>query len=185
VRCANLTEDFILRKKLAISMAVLSAVLLVSGASILAFASPGTQDDPFITLGYLNSVFRPQVMSDVRVAEQEMVARFEARIAQLEAQQAAGGGQAAIGAADRFHVVTLTRDQTLSASVGTEIMLRIGTAEATGSVPALVNYTTGNTLSAGSALVTNHMYLVTIEGNGLRATADTVRVLVRGNYTVS
>ena len=176
-----------IRNKFAISLLVLAAVVLISGTSILAFASPGTQDDPFITLSYLNNIFRPQVMNDARVAEQEMTARFEARIAELERQlQQGGAGHGATSAADRFHVVTLSRNQTLSASVGTEIMLRIGTAQAVGaSEPALVNYTQGNTLSSGSALVANHMYLVTLQGNGIRATADTVRVLVRGVYTIS
>jgi len=175
-----------LRNKLAVSLAVLAAIILISGMSILAFASPGTQEDPFITLGYLNNIFRPQVMNDVRTTEQQMIQRFENRINELERQLQAGGtGQTAAGTADRFHVVTLSRGQTLSASVGTEIMLRIGTATAVGSAPALVNYTTGNALSADAALTTNHMHLVTIEGNGVRATADTVRILVRGMYTIS
>jgi hypothetical protein len=29
------------------------------------------------------------------------------------------------------------------------------------------------------------MYLVTIEGNGIMATAETVRVMVRGDYRIS
>jgi len=175
---------------MAIGLVVLAAVVFISGASILAFASPnspGTQADPFVTLSYLTNIFRPQVMNEVRTTEQQMVQRFENRIAELERQlQADGGGQGAAGTADRFHVVTLSANQTLTASVGTEIMLRIGTATAFGgSEPALVNYTTGNTLSNGSALTANHMNLVTIEGNGIRATSDTVRVLVRGSYTIS
>jgi hypothetical protein len=176
-----------LKNKVAISIVALAAVALVSGASILALAStPGSQNDPFITLSYLTNIFRPQVINDVRSTEQEMITRFETRIAELERQLNAGGqGQASVSQADRFHVVTLSRNQTLSASVGTEIMLRIGTATALGSAPALVNYTTGNTLAAGTALTANHMNLVTIEGNGLRATADTVRVLVRGVYTIN
>lgn len=180
-----------MKNKLAIGLVVLAAVVFISGASILAFASPnspGTQADPFVTLSYLTNIFRPQVMNEVRTTEQQMVQRFEARIAELEAQlQAGAGDQGGVGTIDRFHVVTLNRDQTLTASVGTEIMLRIGTATAFvgSSEPALVNYTTGNALSDGSALTANHMTLVTIEGNGIRATADTVRVLVRGSYTIS
>jgi len=176
-----------LKRKFAISLLVVAAIILVSGASILATASPGTSQDPVVTLSYLTNVFRPAVMNDVRNAEQEMVRQFEKRIAELESRiQASGTGQTAAGPADRFHVVTLSRNQTLSASVGTEIMLRIGTASAFGSSePALINYTTGATLAAGSGLTANHMYLVTIEGNGVRATADTVRVLVRGVYTIS
>ena len=173
------------KNKFIFGLVLISAIIMISGMSIIAFASPGTQNDPFITLSYLNNIFRPHVMSEVRTTEQEMITRFESRIRELEAQVQSGStGQVGSGQADRFHVVTLSRNQQLTASVGTEIMLRIGTATGFGTEPALVNYTTGSTLSSTTALTTNHMYLVTIEGNGIRATADTVRVLVRGAYTV-
>jgi len=177
-----------MKRKLIIGIVVLAAVVMVSGASILAFATPGSQTDPFITLSYLTNVFRPGVLDSVRETEQEMTSRFNARIAELEAGlQANPGGSstAGTGVSESFQVITLSRGQTISCSVGAEILLRIGSAEGRGSAPALVNYTTGNTLSAGSALTTNHMYLVTIEGNGISATADTVRVLVRGNFSIS
>jgi hypothetical protein len=177
-----------MKRKIVIGMVVLAAVVLISGASYLAFATPGTQADPFITLSYLTEVFRPQVMADVEKAENELTEKFEARIAELESALQAGQGgpgQAAAGSAERFSVVTLRNGQSLTCSVGTEIMLRIGTAAGTGSAPALVNYTTGSTLSSGTDLTPNHMYLVTIEGNGIRATADTVRVLVRGSHRIT
>jgi len=174
-----------MKNKIFTGILILATVALISGASILAVASPGTQADPFITLSYLNEVFRPRVMDDVRVTEQEMTQRFNTRVATLEAQLQSGQGSGtSAGEPDRFHVVTLRRGQALTCSVGAEIMLRIGSATGSGSAPALVNYTTGTTLSSGAELSTNHMYLVTIEGNGVRATADTVRVLVRGNYRV-
>jgi len=181
-------EQDIMKRKIVIGIVVLAAVTLISGASILAFATPGSQTDPFITLSYLTNVFRPGVMEDVKETEQEMTQRFNARIAELEAlmqTNQGGSGSAGAGVSESFQVVTLSRGQSLTCSVGVEIMLRVGTAEGVGSAPALVNYTTGTTLSSGTALTTNHMYLVTIEGNGVRATADTVRVLVRGSYTVT
>ena len=176
-----------MKKKFIIGLVVLTAVIFVSGASILAFATPGTQADPFISLSYLNEIFRPQVMTSVQETEREMTQRFNARIAELEAQlqTSPGGGHAPPGSAQTFAVVTLRNGQSLTCSVGTEIMLRIGTATGFGSSPALVNYTTGSTLSSGTALNTNHMYLVTIEGNGITATAETVRVLVRGTYRIT
>jgi len=175
------------KNKIVTGIVVLAAVALVSGATLLAAATPGTQDDPLITLSYLTGIFRPQIMDEVSKAEQEASQRFDSRVAELEAQLEAGGGGSsatATGTADSFSVVTLTMDQTLVCSVGTEIMLRIGSASGTGSEPALVNYTSGAPLSSGTELTANHMYLVTLEGNGLTATADTVRVLIRGNYTI-
>ena len=40
-------------------------------------------------------------------------------------------------------------------------------------------------LNNGSALVQNHLYMMTIEGRGVRATAGTTKLLVRGSYTVA
>ena len=177
-----------MKRKIIISIVVLAAVTLISGASIMAYATPGTPDDPLISLSYLIDIFRPQVTSDIDRAGQELSQEINARIAELEAQLQANQNSsppASPGPADVFTVVTLRRNQSLTCSVGTEIMLRIGSANGTGTAPALVNYTAGTTLSAGSALTFNNMYLVTIEGNGLRATADNVRVLVRGSYRIA
>ena len=176
-----------MKKRAIVSIIVLAAFALVSGAGILALAAPGTQSDPFVTLSYLTEIFRPRIMADVSAAGQEMTDRFNEQMTDLETKlQASQASQpSAPNAADKFSVVTLSRGQSLTCSVGTEIMLRIGTAAGSGSAPALVDYTTGDTLSSGTALTANHMYLITIEGNGIRATADMVRVLVRGVYKLN
>ncbi|MCL2151788.1 MAG: hypothetical protein FWH57_02335 [Oscillospiraceae bacterium] len=176
-----------MKRKLAIGIVVIAVAAFVGGTGILAFAELGTQDDPLITLSYLTEVFKKQVMDDTKKAEQELAQKLESRISELEAElETRPSAPTPIpGGTDVFSVVTLNNGQSLTCSVGTEIMLRIGTATGFGSAPALVDYTDGATLSSGTALVTNHMYLVTIEGNGARATAGTVRILVRGNYKIT
>ena len=177
-----------MKNKIIIGIVVCAAILLVSGASIMAFASPGTSTDPLITLSYLTDIFRPQVSTEIEKTGQELTERFNARISTLESQlnnSQSGPSTGDPGPADVFTVVTLRRGQSLTCSVGVEIMLRIGSASAFGTSPALVNTTAGTTLSSGNALVTNNMYLVTIEGNGITATADSTRVLIRGAYTIS
>lgn len=161
---------------------------MVAGASILAFAAPGAQDDPFVTLDYLNQIFKPQVMADVQASTQALTDQLDSKISDLELQVQSGQSSPAPsspGAADKFSVVTLNKGQSLTCSVGAEIMLRIGTASAFGTAPALVNYTAGEAVSSGTALTINNMYLVTIESNGVKATADTVRLLVRGSYKIT
>jgi len=178
-------------KKISIGITVLATIAFIAGASILAFATQatqGSQDDPFITLSYLNDVFKKQVLSDIKSAEQELTQKFDSQIKTLESQLQSGQGGSSAATpsnASVFSVVTLRNGQSLTCSVGVEIMLRIGTANGFGTAPALVNYTDGSTISSGAALTTNKMYLVTIEGNGIKATAETVRVLVRGNYRVT
>jgi len=176
-----------MKQKIITGVLVLAVIGIISGVTFLALAAPGTQEDPFITLSYLNNDFRQQILAEVSKAGQELTRSFEDRITRLEADLKENQGSAAqtSGSADKFSVVSLSRGQSLTCSVGAELMLRIGVATATGSAPALVDYTDGGTLSSGTALTANHMYLVTIEGNGLKASDDTVRVLVRGTYKVS
>ena len=176
-----------MKNKIITGIVALAIFALISGASILALASPGTQDDPYITLSYLSGIFKPQVMADVSRIEQELTAKFNEQINALEAKIQTGqsGSQAAPGPADTFAVVTLSNGQTLICSAGAELMLRVGAANGVGSAPALVDSTGGETLASGSALTANHMYLITIEGNGVIAASDTVRLLVRGNYKIT
>ena len=40
-------------------------------------------------------------------------------------------------------------------------------------------------LAGGAALVQNHLYMMTVEGRGVKATAATTKLLVRGSYTIA
>jgi hypothetical protein len=82
-------------------------------------------------------------------------------------------------------VVTLSSGQKLNGTVGTEIMLRVGTATCVASsAPGIIDMNAGGTLNAGYPLVTNHLYMVTIDPRGIQATSSVVKVLVRGDYTI-
>lgn len=85
-----------------------------------------------------------------------------------------------------FVLVTMSSGQTLKGEVGTEVMLRVGTATCTAaSSPGLIDTTDASTINNGAALVKNHVYMMTIEDRGVKATAATVKVLVRGSYTIA
>lgn len=176
-----------LKKKILISLGVLVAVAFISGASILAVTTLGTTSDPLITLSYLTGQLKPQVMSDVSAsisaAEASLAPSLDAKVNSFKSDidtKLSGSGASQTG----FVLVTLSKGQTVNCAVGSELLLRIGTATAAGSTPALVDTTTGSTLSSGGALAANHMYLVSIQGNGLTATATTVKVLIKGSYSI-
>ncbi|SHH85864.1 hypothetical protein SAMN02745823_01226 [Sporobacter termitidis DSM 10068] len=175
-----------LKKKLLIVLGAVVAAAFISGASILAATTLGTQSDPLVTLSYLTSKLKPQIISDVNAsisaAEASLSPSLDAKINSFKSD-IDGKLSGSTAQASAFTLVTLDKNQTLTCGVGTELLLRIGTATATGSAPALVDSTSGSTLSAGGALEANHMYMVSIQGNGLKATAA-VKVLVRGSYVV-
>ena len=82
-------------------------------------------------------------------------------------------------------MVTIPAGKTLVGDIGCEVMLRVGSAACVSpSTPGLIDETTGGTLENGKTLVKNHLYMMTIEGRGVKAGSGTVKVLVRGNYTI-
>ena len=156
---------------------LLRAVVLVLFCGIMTTsvslaAEAGSSDDPLVTLSYLNETFMDSIMS-----------RVDEKIAQRNSQLS---GQAGAGtAADTFTVVTLSNGQTLTGGIGCEVMLRVGTAVCVSpSSPGLIDESAAATLNNSGALATNHLYMMTIEGRGVRATSGTVKLLVRGSYTI-
>lgn len=178
-----------LKKKLLITLTVVVAVVFISGVSILAATTFGSKTDPLITLSYLTQKLKPQIMdevnADISAAEASMSAELDAEVssfkASIDAQPTGSSNESTV-----FTLVTLSKGQTVTCAVGTQFLLRIGSASAFGSnSPAMIDSTTGLTLSSGNALATNHMYMVTIQGNGFKADSSTVKILVRGVYTIS
>ena len=67
-----------------------------------------------------------------------------------------------------------------------EVLLRVGTAAVRAdSSPALIDLTTGGTIETRASLTRNHLYLATIADRSVTATAGTVKILVRGGYTIA
>lgn len=169
--------------------AVLVCALLAVGTAALA---AGSSDDPLVSLGYLNKIFAPTVYEMMDQAVQDNEAALKAGLDQAidEWDKKLQGGQDSTPSQDgdsaSFQVVTLSMGQTLTGEVGCEVMLRIGTAVCvTDYAPGLIDTTDGTTLNDGGDLQTNHLYMVTIPTRGVTATADVVKVLARGSYTVN
>lgn len=147
------------------ALLALSAVLM-TGVSLASEA--GTAQDPLVTLSYLNDTFLNTILQ-----------RVDQKIAERT-------GQAVSGGTASFTVVTLNEGQALTGGVGCEVMLRVGSAVCVApSDPGLIDETAGTTLANGASLAQNHLYMMTIDGRGVRAAAGTVKVLARGSYTVS
>lgn len=157
------------KNKLTLLITAVLVLGIIAGVSVYAANNYGSKDDPLVAKSYLDQVLTPQLMDKVDE--------------KIDAALAQSGGES--GSAETYKVVTLSRGQTLTGKVGCEVMLRVGTASCTAIYnPGLVDTTGGTALNSGSSLVKNHLYMVTIEGGGFTATADTVKVLARGSYTI-
>lgn len=158
-------------------LSIVLAVMVIAGVSAYAASNYGTASDPLVAMSYLTDVLTPQlekgIEETVRKAIDEVKAYFSS----------ASGGSAAV---NTYKAVTLSNGQTLKGAVGCEIILREGTASCKASAaPGLVDVTSGGTINNGAALTENHLYMVTAADNGITAGASTVKVLVRGGYTVN
>ena len=163
-----------MKNRWALRLAALTLVSCLAMSGVSLAVEPGSATDTLVTLSYLNDVFLGQIMTKV-----------DQKIAARNAQLGISAGSGA-SAASNFTVVTLTSGQVLTGDIGCEVMLRVGTAVCVSpSSPGLIDETAATALNNGSALVQNHLYMMTIEGRGVRATAGTTKLLVRGSYTVA
>lgn len=157
-------------------MVILLALSAALNMTVTAAAEAGSSGDPLVTLSYLNETFLNTILQRV---DQKIAAR-NSQIAQQAGVSVSGGTSAS------FTVVTLSSGQTLTGDIGCEVMLRVGSAVCVSpSAPGLIDETTALTLNNSGALSQNHLYMMTIEGRGVKATAATTKLLVRGSYTLS
>lgn len=174
---------------------VLLLLSVLLNMTFSAAADAGSSGDPLVTLSYLNNTYLSAVLSKVdgkitdrntQVAQQ-LSAQIDQTKQELAAEYGAGSSSGAgATAASVFSVVTLSKGQTLSGGIGCEVLLRVGTAVCVASsTPGLVDETTAATINSGAALVKNHLYMMTIENRGVKATANSVKLMVRGTYSVT
>lgn len=137
----------------------------------------GTDNDPLVTLSYLKETFTKDILKQV----DEKIAARNNQLAQQVGGQVGTGAQTA----SEFTVVTLSNGQVLTGDIGCEVLLRVGTAVCVSpSAPGLIDESGAAVLNNSGALVQNHLYMMTIEGRGVKATAATTKLMVRGSYTI-
>ena len=162
-----------------IRLGAFALTVLCLGTGVALAAGAGSEDDPLITLSYLNETVLPKLLQDTEanaaLRQTELTEQFNQAVAQ------GGGGSSSAS----YTVVTLNSGQRMTLDVGSEVMLRVGSASAGAAVnPALVDITTGGNLNSGEGLVQNHLYLATMTDHYITAGGSTVKVLVRGGYTI-
>lgn len=164
--------------------AALGLTVICAGTAL---GASGDKDDPLVTLSYLEQTALPDVVSQVEEKlderQKELSDTLGQQIDQYKQEVAALGTQ---GSGASYTLVTLSKGQTMALEVGCEVMLRVGTATVQAATsPALVDVSTGGTVDSGTSLTKNHLYMATIEDRIITPTADTVKLMVRGGYTIA
>ena len=159
------------KNRLVTLMIFVLVAVIFAGVGAYAASTIGSQNDPLVTLSYLNERLYPQLLTKISDEADKMTSELK--------------GSIKSGGVDSYTVVSLSKGQKLVGSVGCEVLLRVGSATVVAKDnPGLVDTTGGSALNAGAALTKNHLYMVTIEGGGIQA-ADSVKVVVRGTYSIA
>jgi len=171
--------------------AVLGVTVLITAGAV-ALAAAGDSGDPLVTLSYLNEIFAPSLRTQVDEAvsanEETLKSELDAVINDWDERlklEEKDETQAPQGATSDFQVITITKGQKIVGKIGCEFLLRVGTAvcRSSGST-GLIDCTDATIIGDGASLVKNHLYMVTINTRTVEATASTVKILVRGDYTI-
>lgn len=170
------------------ALPALLALTLMLGTGV-AVASGGGKKDPLVTLSYLEDVVIPDILDQLskktKSVDKQLKQDLADQIDAYEEEMQNLVSNTSVGS-ETYVLVTLTKGQTMALEVGCEMMLRVGTATVNAATsPALIDVTTGGTINGGASLVKNHLYMSTIPDRTLTPTADTVKLLVRGGYTVT
>ena len=159
-------------------------LLLVLNATVSLAADAGSSGDPLVTLSYLNDTYLSTILNRVDAKITSRNTTIGQQIDQKIAQS--GGTGSGTTASSSFVLVTLSKGQSLKLELGSEVLLRVGTASCVASsTPGLIDSTAGTTINNGATLTKNHLYMATIEDRSVKATAATVKIMVRGGYTVA
>ena len=167
-----------------------AAALILGGVMVLAATAPasaapqGSQENPLVTLSYLQDVFKAAILQEVQARIDSVRAGYESALEdKIEAytlEMEALVGDSDLGSAV-FSVVELSKGEILSGTAGGEVIFRSGAGSCMG---GLVDSTNGNTLSSGKSVIQNHMYLILADGQAVKVTSTTATVMVRGEYKV-
>ena len=145
---------------------VLAAACTCALVTVAYAATAGSQDDPLVTLSYLNTVFKPQVE---RMAE-DAVAAHQTELERALADAASGTGAA-------FDTVSLGNGGTLELRAGGEVLVLSGDLACSGT---LTDVTAGG--PASGALTPNHLYVAT--GSCQLTASGGAEVMVRNGHTI-
>ncbi len=148
--------------------AMLCALTLTLGGVTVLAATQGSQEDPLITLSYLESVLKPQLKQEVDAAvkdgAQAVTDKLDAAVADYESRVNAALAESAA----TFQTKDLEQGATLLPGAGRELLVVSGKLTAIGQ---LTDTTAGKSVADGAALEAGHLYITSAANSGCKAAA--------------
>lgn len=156
-------------RKILYSAALIFLLIFTVLTANIVMAEPGGEDDPIISLSYIENTVIP-----------ELKAYVDAKVASISGSSGSGTK------AHVFEVVEISQGQKLIAEAGTELILRMGSATVIATEKGgLADTTAGYDLPNLSEMPANHLLIVPLaDGRGLVAQTDII-VMVKGGYSIN
>lgn len=158
-----------MKRKALYSIILIFLLIFAVLTANIAMAEPGGDDDPIISLSYIEKTVIP-----------ELKAYVDSKIASISGNSGSAGGS------PNFQVVEISQGQKLIAEAGTELILRMGKATIIATEKGgIADTTAGYDLPNLSEMPSNHLLIVPLaDGRGLVAQTDII-VMVKGGYSIN
>ena len=157
-----------MKRKALYSIILVFLLIFAALSANIATAEPGGDDDPIISLSYIEKNLIP-----------ELKAYVDAKISAI-------GQSGSSGKAAAFEVVEIKQGQKLIAEAGTELILRMGSATIIATEKGgIADTTAGYDLPNLTPMPSNHLLIVPLaDGRGFVAQTDII-VMVKGGYSIN
>ena len=144
------------KKLLVMSLCVIAWCVTIPSMA----ANPGSEEDPLVSMSYINDVLMPQVRSYV------------------DSKTATAGGES-------YELVNLKKGQTVIGTQSTEFILRMGSATIVATDKGgVADVTAGIDLSNGTPMPANHLLIVPFDDwRGVSMQTDGI-VMIKGSYSI-
>lgn len=138
----------------------------------------GTEDDPLISLSYLEKVVLPDLTEQLEEKFDTLSTQVDQRLEQIEESGVVSEGAS-------YVTVEVFAGQTVLGHAGTELIVRIGNATAVcPGINGLVDATGGLDLTDGKAIVNNHVYIIPREDGRGVSFNDDGWIMIKGGYDI-
>jgi len=181
----------------------LTAIILIGSISIVSgavFMEPGSEEDPIITLSYVEKrleqikYYINQNIENINNEAIAMKTKTESVSSQLQelktkldglSSQPNNSNTAGSGITEKFKVVFIEEGKTIYLGESTEVIWRSGKAAVIASQEGgLADLTIGKDLQTGEEVPLNHLILIPRnDGRGMKALTSSY-VMIKGGYTI-
>jgi len=185
----NILKFRIILVSLAFGMVLLLSVFLgpagsVTGADQSANAAGGSADDPFITLSYIDKIFKPAIEEII----DNKLKNLRPAASSSDTPPVQNTYIMSENASVAYVALELTKGQKLRAKSGSlELILRSGTATVVSQfqTQGLADMTSGDELLNAKNVPANHYLLIPrADGRGISVTSAIAYVMARGDYEI-